>query len=322
MREISAFLKEKKQLLLYFVLSSGVLLLVYLLAGFPAYSLWYAAGLQGFILLLMLLFSYRRFAEKRRILRELKGALMDAEAALPPCDTPLEQQYQQLLTEARAQYMQLRHKEEQTKNDALSYYTLWVHQIKTPIAAMRLLLEDEGDIRSSIRQELFKVERYSDLALQYARMEGLLEDIVIEPCDLETLSKESVKKYAILFIHQKLSVSIEAFHETVMSDKKWVAFILEQLLSNAVKYTKTGGVTIRFQDGTLHVIDTGAGIRKEDLPRVFDKGYTGYNGRVDGRASGIGLYLTKRVCDALNIKITISSELGVGTDVALQFPQT
>ncbi len=322
MHELAAFLKEKRQLLLYFALSSGILLTVYLLAGFPAYGVWYAAGLQGFILLLVLLPAYGRFIKKRKELRELENALTDGERVLPPCDTPLEADYQRLLLDARAQYAQLKHREAQAKNDALAYYTLWVHQIKTPIAAMRLLLEDEGEIRGGIRRELFKVERYADLALQYARMDGLLEDVVIEPCSLESLARESVKKYALLFIYQNLSVSIEPFEQVVMSDKKWVTFILEQLLSNAVKYTKAGGVTIRFVDGALHVIDTGAGIRKEDLPRVFDKGYTGYNGRADGRASGIGLYLAKRVCDALNIKISIVSELGRGTDAALRFPKT
>lgn len=314
------FIREKRELLLYYLLSSGSLLAVYALAGFGLSNVCYAAFLQTAILLCFLVPGAIRFKRQKRAIKDFEQELFDSEALLPAPHGPIEQAYLALLFSARERYGALKASKEREQNESLTYYTLWVHQIKTPIASMRLMLDEGADVRPLLKQELFKVERYADLALQYVRLRDILSDLVIEPCDLRAAVQACVKKYALLFIYQKLSVSIEPFEQTVMSDIKWVDFIVEQLLSNAVKYTKTGGVTIRFLDGALHIADTGAGIRAEDIPRVFEKGYTGYNGRVDGRASGIGLFLTKRVCDALSVRITLSSEKGKGTDVSLRFP--
>lgn len=322
MRDGMEYLREKKQLLLYAALSAGTLLSVYWLAGFPAQAVLYAALLQLFILFVILLPGYFSFRARKKALADFQSVIFESEAALPAPRTPLEEKYQALILSARTEYNTLKRREEDAQNDSLTYYTLWVHQIKTPIAAMRLILDGEGDVKPKLRQELFKVERYADLALQYVKLREILTDLVIEPCDLYALVRESVKKYAVLFVYQRLTVTIEPFEETVMSDKKWVLFILEQLLSNAVKYTKTGGVTVFYRDGALHVTDTGVGIRAQDVPLVFEKGYTGYNGRTDGRASGIGQYLTKKVCDALSVRISILSEPGRGTDVTLRFPQS
>jgi signal transduction histidine kinase len=129
-----------------------------------------------------------------------------------------------------------------------------------------------------------------------------------------------VKKYSLLFVYSKLSARVEPLSKDVPCDRMWLEFILCQLLSNSVKYTHTGGVRIYMEKGDLVVEDSGIGIRKEDLPRIFEKGYTGYNGRMDTRASGIGLYLVKRTADALGIRINVTSELGKGTRVSLHFP--
>ena len=210
---------------------------------------------------------------------------------------------------------------EAAQNENLTYYTLWVHQIKTPIAAMRLVLRENDSAEALVlRQELFKVERYAELALQYVKLREIANDLVIERCDLGRIVRESVKKYGLLFVYKGLSVEIAPLAGSVVSDAKWLGFILEQLLSNAVKYTNEGGVKICMESGRLVIEDSGIGIRPEDLPRIFEKGYTGYNGRVDTRASGVGLYLTRQVADALAIRIDVRSQLGHGTRVALSFP--
>jgi signal transduction histidine kinase len=211
---------------------------------------------------------------------------------------------------------------DKSHTEQVEYYTMWVHQIKTPISAMRLALQSSGQVSLSLlEQELFKIEQYVELALSYTRMKDLSNDLVIREYDLEDIVNQSIKKYAPLFIYKKLSVYVEEFHETVATDSKWLAFILEQLLSNAVKYTYQGGVTITYRDKTLRIIDTGIGIRSEDIDRIFEKGYTGYNGRIDKKASGIGLYLTKKTADALSVKITVTSKVGEGTAVSVTFSE-
>ena len=186
---------------------------------------------------------------------------------------------------------------------------------------MRLVLRENDSAEALVlRQELFKVERYAELALQYVKLREIANDLVIERCDLGRIVRESVKKYGLLFVYKGLSVEIAPLAGSVVSDAKWLGFILEQLLSNAVKYTNEGGVKVCMESGCLVIEDSGIGIRPEDLPRIFEKGYTGYNGRVDTRASGVGLYLTRQVADALAIRIDVRSQLGHGTRVALSFP--
>ena len=206
------------------------------------------------------------------------------------------------------------------------FFALWAHQIKTPIAAMKLLLADEEPDMGDCKRELFKIENYVETALNYLRFEGMSGDMLLEKTSLEPLVKQVVKKYSTIFIHKHLSVELENLDITILTDEKWLSFVLEQALSNALKYTKEGGIKIFTRipeegktsaDTEIVIRDTGVGISSEDLPRVFEKGYTGYNGRMDMKASGIGLYLCKGVCDKLGHKIRIESEVSKGTDVVI-----
>ncbi|SCZ80414.1 Histidine kinase-, DNA gyrase B-, and HSP90-like ATPase [Pseudobutyrivibrio xylanivorans] len=205
------------------------------------------------------------------------------------------------------------------------FFALWAHQIKTPIAAMRLLLQNEEIDPGECRQELFRIESYVEMALNYLRFEGMSGDLLLEKCQLEGMVKQVVKKYSTIFIRQHLTVELENLEGNILTDEKWFCFVLEQILSNALKYTKTGGVKIFARDTgdarEIVIRDTGMGIRSEDLPRVFEKGYTGYNGRMDKKASGLGLYLCKGVCDKLGHKISIQSEENKGTDVIITIYQ-
>lgn len=208
-------------------------------------------------------------------------------------------------------------------DDDREYFTVWCHQIKTPIAAMRLLLgEAEFPVRDEAAAELFKIEEYVDMVLQYLRTDEQTSDYVLRDCDLERLARGAIRKYAPLFVRKRLKLAFNVQPERVLTDEKWVSFIIEQLLSNALKYTKRGTISIYQESGNprrLVIEDTGIGIAPEDLPRVFDRGYTGFNGRKDKRATGIGLYLAKKIADRLNHRIAIESVQGEGTRVILDF---
>ena len=207
------------------------------------------------------------------------------------------------------------------RREALDYYTMWLHQIKTPIAAMNLVLQQEElPQKAELQSQLFQIERYVEMVLVYLRMGSESTDYVIKQCDLGEVVRQALHKYAPMFIRKKISLQFSAPSLRVLTDEKWLGFCVEQILSNAVKYTPQGGSVSIFEQGnSLVVQDNGIGISPWDLPRIFEKGFTGENGRLDKRASGIGLYLTKQVLQRLGHGIDIDSRQGFGTRVSLHF---
>ena len=321
MDNIFAYLRSRWQLLLFYGIVLAILLLTAFLGNQDMGLALYAAAMLTFMLVLLLLAEGSRFCGRLRLLQRLLQRLGALPSGLPRPDGAMEAAYGALIEELSQQGAALRRALEKNQADSLAYYTLWVHQIKTPIAAMELVLRQDTSTQAEVlRQELFKIQRYVELALQYNKLQDLASDLVITPCDLAAILRECVKKYALLFIHQGLSVEIGPLAETVVSDKKWLSFLLEQIISNGAKYTHTGGMRIYMEGERLVLEDTGIGIRPEDLPRIFERGYTGYNGRLDSRASGIGLYMAKRVADALGIALAVESQLDQGTRVFLRFP--
>lgn len=208
-------------------------------------------------------------------------------------------------------------------NDLMDYYTLWAHQIKTPIAASSLLVGDleDKEVKNQLEQELFKIESYVNIVLQYLRLESFHEDLVLKKENIEDLVKEIVKKYAIFFIQKGLSLSLHDLDRTIITDRKWFVVILEQVLSNSLKYTSQGGIEIYFQEDTLYIKDSGLGIQDADLLRVFERGFSGYNGRLTQQSSGLGLYLSKKIADELGHQISIASQVGQGTTVMISFSE-
>lgn len=205
--------------------------------------------------------------------------------------------------------------------DLMDYYTLWVHQIKTPIAASQLLVQDVTDrnIRSLLEQEIFKIDAYTHLVLQYLRLENFHDDLQLKQVALEQLVKEVVRKYCLFFIQKGLTINLDDLDVKVISDEKWLLVIIEQILSNSLKYTKSGGIEIYFKDNTLYLKDSGIGIKDSDILRVFERGFSGYNGRLTQQSSGLGLYLSKKIADQLGHDISISSQVGQGTTVSIHF---
>lgn len=213
--------------------------------------------------------------------------------------------------------------EREKLNDLMDYYTLWAHQIKTPIAASSLLVGEIEDkkVKNQLEQELFKIESYVNIVLQYLRLESFHEDLVLKKENVEDLVKEIVKKYAIFFIQKGLSLNLHDLDRTIITDKKWFVVILEQVLSNSLKYTSQGGIEIYFQEDTLYIKDSGLGIQDADLLRVFERGFSGYNGRLIQQSSGLGLYLSKKIADELGHQISIASQVGQGTTVMISFSE-
>lgn len=207
------------------------------------------------------------------------------------------------------------------KEESVDYYSTWVHQIKTPIAVMRLCLQEEDTKENEkLLLELFKIEQYVDMVLSHFRLEGEERDLVIKEYSLDDIIRSCIRKYASWFVAKGLQVKYEGTDQKVLTDKKWLTFMIEQLLSNAVKYTDKGHITIEVdKDSTVTIKDTGIGIAKEDLPRIFEKGYTGYNGRADKKSTGIGLYLVKRTADMLGVSVKVDSVPGEGTASVLYF---
>ena len=213
--------------------------------------------------------------------------------------------------------------EREKLNDLMDYYTLWAHQIKTPIAASSLLVGEIEDkkVKNQLEQELFKIESYVNIVLQYLRLESFHEDLVLKKENGDDLVKEIVKKYAIFFIQKGLSLNLHDLDRTIITDKKWFVVILEQVLSNSLKYTSQGGIEIYFQEDTLYIKDSGLGIQDADLLRVFERGFSGYNGRLTQQSSGLGLYLSKKIADELGHQISIASQVGQGTTVMISFSE-
>lgn len=199
------------------------------------------------------------------------------------------------------------------------YYTLWAHQIKTPIAAMRLRLQDQDTAEArSLLSDLGRIERYVKMVMTYLRLEGNGTDYVIRECDLDSLLRTVFKQFSGEFISRKLKLDYTPVDVRVLTDEKWLGFVIEQVLSNALKYTSEGTISVYLEaPQTLCVQDTGIGIAPEDLPRIFEQSYTGLIGRECRQASGIGLYLCKRVCNNLGHKIFVRSKLGEGTTVCI-----
>lgn len=212
----------------------------------------------------------------------------------------------------------------QQQQESEDFFALWTHQIKTPIAAMNVLLQEPQINAIACKQELIKIEGYVGMALGYTRYENMSNDLLLESYELEPIVKNVVKKYATIFIYKHITIQLKQLDYKVLTDEKWLSFVLEQILSNALKYTMQGEIRIYGKEedaGLILVIeDTGMGIKEEDLPRIFEKGFTGYNGRMDKKASGLGLYLCHGICNKLGHQISVESRVNQGTKVSLLLP--
>ena len=327
MKLLIAFLKDKTREISLYAGTVGIFIVVAFLYNIRMDALKYALLLVILWLLLYVITEYHRFRKKHLLLERFKKSTQECTKELPECRNLLELDYQELLGIFDEKILELKSEARIKGQDLSDYYGMWVHQIKTPIAAMHILLqsvEDENPALPELKEmkmELFKMEQYVEMVLGYLRTEDMASDIRFEEVDMDSLIREQIHKFARIFIGKKLSLEYQEVSETVLTDEKWLGFVLGQILSNALKYTKKGKISIymsKSRPHTLVIEDTGIGIRAEDLPRVFEKGFTGYNGREENRSTGIGLYLCGKIMKRLDHGIRIESELGKGTKVFLE----
>ncbi|MCD7872188.1 MAG: sensor histidine kinase [Clostridiales bacterium] len=238
---------------------------------------------------------------------------------IPPAATLAEKDLHEIIIQLKKKLEAENTRRRNEQRESLDYYTTWVHQIKTPIASMKMII-DENDTEEfrTLSSELFRIEQYTEMALCYLRLGSESSDYILKGYELDGIIKQAIHRYASQFIRKRISLSYTPVNIKVLTDEKWLLFIIEQLLSNAVKYTNKGGVTISVTPNKILIIsDTGIGIASEDLPRIFEKGFTGYNGRTDKKSTGLGLYLCKTAANKLSHKIYAQSEAGKGTSFFL-----
>ncbi|GGP10637.1 sensor histidine kinase [Oceanobacillus neutriphilus] len=240
---------------------------------------------------------------------------------LPPPANLIENDYQALLEKLNAAFSELENTKTQNEQEILDYFTMWVHQIKIPISALHLILQDEDndEVSEEMKEQLFKIEQYVELILQYVRLGSASTDYHFQKVDLDVIVCETIKKYASIFIRKKLPVHYERINQRIITDSKWLSFVLEQILSNALKYTNEGSISIYLEENAIVIEDTGIGIQPEDIPRVGERNFTGFTGRRHKSASGIGLHLSKQILAKLGHRIKIESEPKKGTKVFIVF---
>ncbi|MGG5343465.1 sensor histidine kinase [Enterococcus sp. AZ192] len=321
-----SFLKER--ILLYggYLLLCLIFLCTFYLWEIPLEPFFDGAA---FTFVCLVLVSIGRFFHYRRVHRELlrmkkNPNFHSSQLSLLPKGSRslLEADYRDLFLTAVAQKEKVEVTSEELNNQLIDYYSMWSHQIKTPLAALDLLVQAQPEPSSTMKAELFKIEEYLNMMLQYLRMNHVNNDLVIKTLDLDHLIHLTVKKYASFFIQKNLTITIASNLKKVISDEKWFTFILEQILFNAIKYTPNQGeIRIYFEGESLVIEDTGIGILAEDLPRVFEQGYTGFNGREHQKATGLGLYMSEQIAQKIGLVLTIESEIGNGTKVFIRFPQ-
>lgn len=316
-----SYLKERRVSLLLTIVCFLLSAVVYVLWRLPVEAVIYASLLCLVPLLITAGLRFHRYLLRVRSLEDCLRHVEDTLEGLPEGGGLTEELYHQLLDKLNRRKNSLILKADADRQEMTDYYTMWVHQIKTPIAAISLLLQTEPALAGSqLPAELFKIEQYVDMVLQYLRLQSPDHDLVLNTRDLNDIVREAVHKYARMFINKHIALQYDSVHCQILTDEKWLSFVIGQLLSNALKYTQKGQISIYLAEGqpkTLVIEDTGIGIAPEDLPRVFEKGYTGVNGRSDKRATGIGLYLSRRILTRLSHRISIDSVPGQGTRVFL-----
>ena len=278
-----------------------------------------------------LIIDFYKYYKRHKLLHINREQFFDDAEQLPEHMDIIEYDYQELAKVLYQAKQELISKNRIAKKELLDYYGMWVHQIKTPIAALGVLLQSGEELEEvqespkaqeltrSMKMEVFRIEQYVDMVLTYLRMGSATSDYAFRICSLEEIVRQAVRKYSQMFIMTRTRLHLEIQDQKILTDEKWLTFVIEQILSNAVKYARGGEISIYTEDKTLVIADDGIGIAEEDLPRIFEKGFTGYNGRANKKSTGIGLYLCKTIIDRLHHTIWIESKPEKGTKVYLNF---
>ena len=304
------YLKSRINVIILMIIVEGVFASSYFLFDMPAVTVLYPLILSTSALIVAGVIDFVFTFSKHRKLTQNE---------IPASSDPIEKDYQEIIRKLKEEEAYSRQKTTSDYNNMVEYYTVWAHQIKTPIASMRLQIQSEDtESARKLMGDLNRIEAYVEMVLTFLRLDSDSTDYLIKEYDLDEIVRPAIRKFSREFILKKLKLEYEPLSYKTITDSKWLSFIVEQVISNAVKYTSEGSVRICMSEpGILCIEDTGIGISDEDLPRIFENGYTGFNGREDKRASGIGLYLCKRISDNLGHKIYAESKVGEGTKIFL-----
>ena len=323
MKLFLSYIKTKRPALGIFFLFAAILCVSFALYRLPFKAVIYPlllCVLFGSIYLCLDFLRVKQLHEQLSGIKDMTGALV---GTLPAAASIADADYQEIIALLKDGLTAHESAANARYQETVDYYTVWAHQIKTPISSMKLSLQTEDSpLARKLSSDLFRIEQYVEMVLAFLRLGSDYTDYVFRQTDVDEVLRQSVKKFRAEFIGRKIGLEYEAVNTSVVTDEKWLGFVIEQILSNALKYTREGIIRIYMRSPkTLCIADSGIGIAPEDLPRIFQKGYTGYNGRADKSASGLGLYLCKKVCDGLGIEIAASSEVGRGTEISLSLEQ-
>jgi len=318
---INVFIKYIRQyiaLIIVFAVFCGILFAVTLLYDVNTEPLLYSCFL--FVILLFVILPvhffiyYKKHAERQQLLKNIDTLTNN----LPVTGNLVEQDYKQIINSLMQLNKDATTKFQNNRQDNIDYYTTWVHQIKTPISIIKMILQSEDTAENrELLAQLFRIEQYVEMVLCYIRLDSS-NDFVIKKQSLDSIIKQAVRRYAPQFVRKRLSLKYNPTEVLVLTDEKWLLFIIEQLLDNAIKYTEKGSIKITVTyDNILKISDTGIGIAPEDLPRIFEKGFTGYNGRADKKSTGLGLYLCQKAAQRLSHNITAVSQPGSGSEFSI-----
>lgn len=317
MKFIFLYLRQRRRSILFYTGVCLIFAVTFRLYHLPVQAVIYPALLCGLFAVVWIIADVRRTLQRHRQLTQIQKRSAALIENLPPANTVDDADYQQIIHGLIHEQRQFETTMSTRMNDMIDYYTLWAHQIKTPIAAMRLHLQNEDTALSRrLSSELMRIEQYVEMVLAYLRLDASSTDYVIREFDLDSVIRQCLRRFSGEFILRRLKLNYTPAECTVISDEKWLAFVIDQILSNALKYTPEGSISICMEKPcVLCIRDTGIGIAPEDMPRIFENGFTGLNGRSDKKASGLGLHLCRRICRKLNHEIWIESTIDHGTAV-------
>ena len=322
MEIIKSYLKKNLKIYLLLIVFIFIFILIFYLYNLPFEVLFYSSSLCFIVALIVSIIDFNNYRKSYIDLKYLESNILNNMEDLSKSLDIRVEYYQKIIERLHNEVEKLKIDDNKKMENLADYYSMWIHQIKTPIAAINFLLDNEEIDVKAFRQELFKIERYVEMVLTYIRLGSETSDYVITSINLDEVVRENIKKYATLFINKKIKLNYVSHETYVISDKKWLGFAFEQLLSNAIKYTKSGGeISINISESKLIIEDNGIGIYEEDLPRIFEQSFTGLNGRYEKKSSGLGLYLCKKTLDRLQHKIEITSKVNKGTKVMITFPK-
>lgn len=295
MEKIINFLKEEKKVISSFLLNFFIFFIIFFLANLEKKYFFLGIKILTFLLIIYLVINYFKY---NKILS-------------------IKEQNARLIIENN----QLNEQIDEERKDIQEYFLLWVHQIKTPITVLNLLIRKEKLDSKKIKEQIFYIEQYTNMAISYIKLRDRNSDMDISIVKLDDIIKKLLKKYSTIFIEKRITLNYNLVEKEIISDSKWLFILIEQILSNSLKYTKKGSITIKYneKENVLLIIDTGIGIKEEDMKKIFDLGYSGFNGRVNEKSSGLGLYLVKKISKILDIEVKAKSTLNKGSTFYIYF---